>query len=74
MHPVEIDLQKDPFGKISVEEYVRLRENKIPNIKQFTNQYEIFKRDGLPLDQQRNLNAILIEVERTTLREIIEEE
>ena len=61
-------------GKISVEEYVRLRENKIPDIEQFTNQYEIFKRDGLPLDQQRDLNAILVEVERNTLREIIEEE
>jgi hypothetical protein len=61
-------------GKISVEEYIRLRENKIPDIEQFTNQYEIFKKDGLPLDQQHDLNAILVEVERNTLTEIIEEE
>jgi hypothetical protein len=61
-------------GKISVEEYIRLRENKIPDIEQFTNQYEILKKDGLPLDQQREFNAILVEVERNTLREIIEEE
>jgi hypothetical protein len=60
-------------GKISVEDYIRLRENKIPDIEQFTNQYKIYKKDGLPLDQQRELNAILVEVERNTLREIIDE-
>lgn len=62
-------------GKISYEEYVKFRENKIPDsIKQLTDQYEISKKNGHTINQLRDLNAILVEVERKILREIINKE
>ena len=52
-------------GKISVENYIKLREDKIPDIEQFTKEYEFIKTADLPVD---NFNAILVEVERVYFR------
>src|SRR5208337_4982128 len=61
-------------GKISVEDYIKLREDKIPDIEQFTKEYEFIKKADLPVDDFNpvdDVNAILVEVEKATLEEII---
>jgi len=61
-------------GKISDEEYIKLRGDKIPNIELFKIKCESFKKEGLPEDDHNKLNAILEGVERDILKEIVGEE
>lgn len=56
-------------GRIEFESYIKIRQDKISNIKQFRKEYEMLQKDS----QLRNLDSIIIEVEKSILKEIIKE-
>jgi prefoldin subunit 5 len=58
-----------PFnkGKIEFESYIELRENEIPNIEQFRNEYNLLKKDS----QLRNLETTILDVEQSILKGFI---
>jgi hypothetical protein len=60
--------------KIKFEDYIKLRESKIPNLELFRNEYKTLQEAGLTLEQQQRLEANIVEIERSILKEIIEEE
>jgi hypothetical protein len=60
-------------GKISIEDYIKSREDLIPNIEQFTKLADNLRNRFLD-DQQQYYNEILVKNERNILKGIIEEE
>lgn len=61
-------------GKIRFEDYIKLRESKIPELELFRNEYKNLQEVGLTFEQQRRLEANIVEVESSILKEIIDEE
>ncbi|MGH7799464.1 MAG: SIR2 family protein [Thermodesulfobacteriota bacterium] len=66
----------EPFKEergIKFEEYVSLRESKIPNVEQFRNGYKEFQQ-GYSQQLHENLASTVVEAERSILKETIKEE
>jgi len=66
----------EPFKEergIKFQDYVNLRENKIPDVEQFRNEYKEFQQ-GYSQQLHEKLASTIAEVERSILKEIVKEE
>ena len=66
----------EPFNEergIKFEDYVNLRESKIPNVVEFRNEYKEFQQ-GYTQPLPEKLVSIILEVEKGVLKEIVNEE